>query len=47
MDGYINKMEDDGHTPLQMAPMIHMTNDMVEECANENNSNNESTSGSE
>ena len=47
MDGYINKMEDDGHTPLQMALMIHMANAMVEECANEDNSYNESSSSSE
>ena len=47
MDRYIKKMEDDGHTPLQMVPMMHVVNDMVEECANEDNSDNERTSGSE
>ena len=47
MDGYIKKMEQNGHTPLQMALMIHMSNDMIEECANEYNSDNESASGSE
>ena len=47
MDRYIKKMKDDGHTPPQMALMIHMVNYMIEECANEYNSDNESASGSE
>ena len=47
MDGYIKKMDDDGHTQLQMVPMIHMENTMVQECDNEDTSDNESTSGSE
>ena len=47
MDRYIRKMEDNGHTPLQMAPMIHMSNIMLKECTNDDNSDNESTSGSE
>ena len=47
IDGYIKKIEDDSHTPLQMAPMIHMENATVEEYTSEDTSDNESTSVSE
>ena len=47
MSRYSRKVADDGHTPLQMAPVIHMTSDMVEECDNEDNGDNESNNASE
>ena len=47
MDGIIKKMESAGHTDLQLAPMIHMANAMVDDSSDESNSDNESTSSSD